>query len=166
MARNQALTAARSLLLLTAILLVSGGAWAQAIKTPVTGTAGIAFTVIDPGEIWDDEDGVRHFRHRRTRQRHRGDIDGRRFNVAALNIDIANGVADFHGSFTFTGLVLGDAVGAIGRFAVICIEWMCDESSIWFLSDGRKINMTERYPLGVVEPIPYEGVLLDAPGRR
>jgi len=51
-----------SLATMDGILLVSSVAWAQAIETPLSGTAP-TFVVMDPGDLWLDDDGVRHFRN-------------------------------------------------------------------------------------------------------
>jgi len=155
-----------SLASMAGLLLVSGVAWAQASKTPLAGTVPF-FVVIDAGDIWLDDDGVRHFRDRRTRVRFEGDITGPMFRIASLNVNTLTREADGHGSFTFTGVVLGELFSATGRFAFSCSGQpsICEEDTVWHLEDGRKINLIERYPLDTSEYDYYEGTLLDPPGR-
>ena len=93
-----------SLASMAGILLVSGVASAQAIKTPLSGT-GEAFNVTQPPEKnWVDDDGVRHVRNRRAFLRMAGDITGRMFRIESFNIDIITREADFQGSFSFVGV--------------------------------------------------------------
>ena len=157
-----------SLAPMAGILLLSGTASAQATETPVSGEVG-NFVVIEPGELWVDEDGVRHRRNRRTREQYFGDIRGRQFKISRLNINRETGELDSHGSFTFVGFVGEDRVKAKGRFMVLCTGGdpsFCEEAEIWHLEDGRKINLTETYILFSADPGPYEGTLLDPPGHR
>jgi hypothetical protein len=151
------------------ILLVSGVAWAQASQEPVSGEVG-NFVVIEPGELWVDEDGVRHRRNRRTSEEYFGDIRGQQFKITRLNINLETGELDAHGSFTFEGFVgfVGeDRVKAKGRFTVLCTGGdpsFCEEAEIWHLEDGRKINLLETYILFSADPSVYEGTILDPPG--
>ena len=161
-----------SLASIAGILLVSGVAWAQANKTPLSG--GVVNPVFtDPGNIWEDEEGVLHVRNERQRERYTGDIRGRQFKIQNWNIEIDPVTGrelelDYHGSFTFVGFVGEDRVTATGRFMGQCSDcWEpnnCEEIEIWHLDDGRKINLTEVWSCsgGSV----YEGILLDPPGRR
>jgi hypothetical protein len=158
-----------SLVLLAGLLLVSGVAWAQANKTTLSGIATV-YRVTDPGKIWLDEDGVRHWRNQRARQRLTVDLDGLMYRIDNLNINTVTREADFHGSFTFTGFLLGeeDHIRATGRFSALCSgePSMCEEHQIWSLEDGRRIKLTETFPLDVAGDDLYEGTLLDPPGHR
>jgi hypothetical protein len=157
-----------SLASMAGIALVSGTAWAQATETPVSGEVD-SFVVTDPGELWVDDDGVRHRRNRRTRERYHGDISGQQFKITRLNINRETGELDAHGSFTFVGFVGEDRVKAKGRFTVLCTGGdpsFCEETEIWHLEDGRKISLLETYILFNADPGPYEGILLDPPGHR
>jgi hypothetical protein len=149
------------------ILLVSGVAWAQASHEPVSGEVD-NFVVLNPGELWVDEDGVRHRRNRRTKEHYLGDIKGRQFKITRLNINPETREYDSHGSFSFVGSVRGDPVKAKGRFMVLCTgdPSFCEETEIWHLEDGRKINLLETFFLDIPGADVYEGVLLDPPGHR
>ena len=150
------------------LLLVSGVAWAQASKEMVSGRV-INFRVIDNGKMWLDDDEVRHFRNRKTRYMMIDDIEGVMLRFAALNINRLTRELDGHGSFTFVGMVgeNPDLVGATGRFATLCTGTpsLCEEHQIWHLDDGRKINLTERFPLDSNDFDVYEGTVLDPPGH-
>jgi hypothetical protein len=172
--RNKVRIIGMSLASMAGILLVSGVAWAQATKMPVSG--GVRnFVITDPGKIWVDEEGVKHIRNERRRERYTGDIQGRQFAIESLNIDIdpVTGeplALDYHASFTFVGFVLGDRVTATGRLMGLCSGGLaepnnCEEIEIWHLDDGRKINLTEVWSLSGGDSV-YEGILLDPPGRR
>lgn len=157
-----------SLASIAGILLISDTGWAQATETPISGEVD-NFVVTDPGELWVDEDGVRHRRNRRSRERYTGDIRGQQFKIVRLNINRETGELDSHGSFAFAGYVGEDLVTAKGRFTVLCTGGdpsFCEETEIWHLEDGRKINLIETYILFDPSPSVYEGVLLDPPGRR
>jgi hypothetical protein len=157
-----------SLASMAGLLLVSGVAWANPNQTPVSGI-GAAFVITAPPEKnWLDDDGVRHIRNRRARLRLAGNIRGQMFRIASFNVDTVTREADFHGSFSFAGAVLGDRVSATGRFTALCSgePSMCEEHQIWRLEDGRRINLTETFPLDIDGPDVYEGTLLDPPGHR
>jgi len=158
-----------SLVLLAGLLLVSGVAWAQANKTTLSGIATV-YRVTDPGKIWLDEDGVRHWRNQRARQRLTVDLDGLMYRIDNLNINTVTREADFHGSFTFVGFLLGeeDRIRATGRYSGLCSgePSMCEEHQIWSLEDGRRIKLTDTFPLDVAGDETYEGTLLDPPGHR
>lgn len=149
--------------LLAGTLLIGGVAWAQATKTPVSGTVE-SFVVTVPGETRLDDEGVEHVRNERARLRFAGDIVGQMFRIASYNVDTLTREADFHGSFRFRGYVLGgQAVTATGRFATLCSgePSVCEENSIWQLRDGRKIRLTEVFLLDAAGPDEYEGTVHD-----
>jgi hypothetical protein len=171
--RNKIRIIGASLASMAGILLVSGVAWAQANKTTLSGEVD-NFFIMDPGKIWDDEEGVQHIRNERHRERYTGDIRGRQFKIQSLNIDVdpvtGELEVDYHASFTFVGYVGPDLVTATGRVMGLCSGDSgepnnCEEIEIWHLDDGRKINLTEVYSWSG-GPSVYEGILLDPPGRR
>jgi hypothetical protein len=175
--RNTVRIIGASLASMVGILLVSDVAWAQANQTPVSGTVG-NFVITDPGKEWVDEEGVYHWRNGRERERYYGDIRGLQFKITSGNgdqfIDPDTGefFADWHGSFTFVGGVVGaqgtERVTATGRIVAQCTGRSCEETDIWHLEDGRKIHLTEVWSVGG-GPRPccvYEGILRDPPGHR
>jgi hypothetical protein len=155
-----------SLASMAGMLLVSDVAWAQATETPVSGEVEIGVRT-DPGELWVDEDGVRHRRNARFTFPYLGDISGQQFKISRVNSNPETGEWDAHGSFTFVGFVLGDRVKAKGRFMSFCTGGdpnFCEETGIWHLEDGRKISLLETWIRFSGDPSFYEGILLDPPG--
>ena len=167
--RNIAQIIEVSMASMAGILLVSGVAWAQASKEPVSGEVD-RYVMVDPGEIWEDEEGVLHIRNERYRERYTGDteddISGRQFKISGYTIDPVTGDVDYHGSFTFVGYVGLDLVTATGRIVAQCTGRSCEETDIWHLEDGRKILLTEVWSVGGSGVGVYEGILLDPPGHR
>jgi len=153
---------------MTGLLLVSSVARAQATETPVSGEVEIG-VLTDPGEFWVDDDGVRHRRNAKIRERYIGDISGQQFKIFRANSNPETGEFDAHGPFTFVGFVLGDLVMATGRFMTFCTGGdpsFCEETENWHLEDGRKINLIETWIRFSGDPSVYEGTLLDPPGHR
>jgi hypothetical protein len=171
--RNKIRIIGVSLVSMAGLLLVSGVAWAQANQTPISGTVG-NFVITDPGKEWVDEEGVYHWRNARERERYSGDIHGLQQKITSgngdqhVNPNTGEFFADWHGSFTFVGFVGEDRVRATGRVVAQCTGRSCEETDIWHLDDGRKITLTEVWLVGGGCPpgCVYEGILLDAPGRR
>jgi hypothetical protein len=166
-----------SLASMAGLLLVSGVAWAQATKTPVSGTA--EFLSSRGGERWWDEEGVLHERNSTDRSRYSedtegGGIDGIQLAIASMNLgdidfDQKTGEGDQYGSFTFVGYVLGDLVTARGRYSGVCggQPSMCEIEFVWHLDDGRLMKTTEVGPLfGPAADWVYVGMVLDRPGHR
>ncbi len=148
------------------LLLVSGVAWANPNKTPVSGEL-VRYRVITSGEFWIDDDGVRHVRNEWVRVRYEGDIEGRSVAILNRNYDPSTGDGDIHGSFIFNGFVGEDVVSATGRLAGVSSGlpnfWEVD--FVWHLDDGRLIKTTEVAPPGGT-PWDYVGEILGPPGRR
>jgi hypothetical protein len=166
-----------SLVLMAGGLLVSSVTWAQATKTPVSGT--VQFLSSRGGESWTDEEGVFHERNTNDRSRYSedtegGGIDGIQLAIGSLNLgDIdfnqKTGEGDQHGSFTFVGYVLGELVEARGRYSGVCggQPSVCELEFVWHLNDGRLMKTTEVGPLfGPAADWDYVGMLLDSPGHR
>ena len=156
-----------SLAAMAGLLLVSGVAWANPNKEPVSGEV-VRFRVTEPGEFWIDDDGVRHWRNQWIRKLYRDDIDGVFFGVFGANWDPSIGDGDLHGAFYFNGYVGEDWVSATGRFSGVGsgppTTWVVD--FVWHLDDGRLIKMTEVQPGNLDPPWDYVGEILDPPGRR
>jgi hypothetical protein len=166
-----------SLASMAGILLVSGVAWAQATKTPVSGTA--HFLSSRGGERWTDEEGVWHERNSTDRSRYSEDTEGGgidgihlaigNFNLGDIDFGQKTGEGDQYGSFTFVGYVLGDLLTARGRYSGVCggQPSMCEIEAVWHLSDGGLLKTTEVGPLfGPNADWVYVGMVLDPPGHR
>ncbi len=155
-----------SLAAMAGLLLVSGVAWANPNKEPVSGEL-VSWRYTIPGEIWFDDDGVRHVRNQWVRVRYVGDIDGRSFAILSSNTDPSTGDGDIHGAFMFTGFVGEDLVSATGRLAGVAsgLPTFWEVDFVWHLDDGRLIKTTEVAPPGGT-PWDYVGEILGPPGRR
>ena len=155
-----------SLASMAGLLLVSGVAWANPNKEPVSGEV-VSWRMTEPGKSWTDDDGVWHHHNRLVTMRMVGDIDGRFFAVESYNHDPSTGDGDNHGSFVFRGYVGEDWVWATGRFAGVAsglpTTWEVD--AVWHLDDGRLMKTTNVAPPGG-PPWDYVGEILDPPGHR
>jgi hypothetical protein len=161
------------LALAAGLLLIAGTAWAQAIKTPISGY-GEGCQTLPPSQQedrrrWTDADGVRHVRNQQQRCYYSGDIVGRSVGYDNYNYDPATGHVDSHGYDVFTGELLGEPASAIIRWKNECEREgdliMCHEEDVWHFDNGSKANI-----IWIVEPgvpnLPYTGLLIDPPGRN
>jgi hypothetical protein len=93
--------------LLAAVLLITGIAYAKATKTPVTGTADVHPTGIVERE-WIDDDGIWHMRGASSKLVFSGDLVGEGSSVINLNLDMLTGNGDESGhsisQLTWNGL--------------------------------------------------------------
>ena len=164
-----------SLASIAGMLLVSGVAWAQALKTPIEGTFTNCRLLGEPEREWVDEDGIHHVRGRRGACDHVGDargrfpIQGERF-LASWDDDIAGETWFEHGTVSFSGRILGQPVSATGHYTLECTGpfrmQTCTIEEVWHLEDGRLLKWSGTW----VEPdsftVSYTGILLDRPGNR
>jgi hypothetical protein len=157
------------------ILLVSGVASAQALKTPVEGTSECR-NVGRPDRAWVDEDGISHVRGQRGRCEYFGDLQGlfpsggERY-VENSDWDFAEETYFAHGTNSFSGLILGEVAEATGHFTLECIGpfqmQTCFLEIVWHLEDGRLLKFTQNWVEGDGDPtFPYTGILLDPPGGQ
>jgi hypothetical protein len=157
------------------ILLVSGVAWAQALKTPVEGFAENCRYLGEPERDWVDEDGIRHVRGQRGACDWVGDVQGSYPNrgerwVANWDDDVAGETWFEHGTASFYGKILfGRAVSATGHYTLDCTGpfqmQTCIAEHVLHVEDGRLLKTTTTWVEGDGDPtIPYTGFLLDPPG--
>ncbi len=165
-----------SLASMAGILLVSGVAPAQALKTPIEGHSENCRYLREPDREWVDEDGISHVRGQRGRCNYFGDVQGHfpsggeRF-VANWDDDIAGETWFEHGTNSFTGRILGEVAEAAGHYTLDCIGpfrmQTCILELVWHLEDGRLLKATANWVEGDGDPtFPYTGFVLDPPGRR
>jgi hypothetical protein len=163
-----------SLASMAGILLVSGVAWAQALKTPIEGRWENCRYLGEPEREWVDSDGISHVRGQSGECSHVGDIRGRipargeRF-VANWDDDIAGETWFEHGTTSFTGRILGEWAPATGHYTLDCTGpfqmQTCILELVWHLEDGRLLKTTTNWVEGDGDPThPYTGILLDPPG--
>jgi hypothetical protein len=159
-----------SLAAMAGILLVSGVAWAQALKTEIEGELGDCYFIGEPDKDWMDEDGVRHIRGQKGRCDHVGeDVFGRgnrgEFWVEDRDVDGAAGTQFRHGTSTFGGRILGDRVQTTGHYTIEGTQsdvWTFTVEHVWHLEDGRLLKISATWIAG--DPITFTGILLDPPG--
>ncbi len=90
------------LLVLTLLLLSTGGVEAKATKTPFTHVS-VAIDEGVPDKVWMDGDGILHIRGLTVTFDQIGDMAGTSIVVANINIDPLTGNGDISGSRVFVG---------------------------------------------------------------
>jgi hypothetical protein len=173
--RNKIRIIGVSLASMAALLLVSGVAWAQALKTEIEGFSENCFRLGDPEKDWVDPDGIHHVRGQRGACDWVGDVQGSYPNrgerwVVNSDYDIAGETRFEHGTSSFYGKILfGRAVSATGHFTLECTGpfqmQTCIAEHIWHVEDGRLLKATHTWVQGDGDPtMPMTGYLLDPPG--
>jgi hypothetical protein len=173
--RNKIRMIGVSLASMAGILLVSGVASAQALKTPIEGRWGDCRNLGEPEREWVDEDGITHIRGQKGRCDWFGDLQGRfpsggeRF-VSNIDWDFADGPYFDHETTSFSGRFLGKAIEATGHYTFECIGpfqmQTCILEAVWHLEDGRLVKTTTNWVEGDGDTtMPYTGFVLDPPGR-
>jgi hypothetical protein len=110
--------------LLAAVLLVTGIVWAKATKTAVTGTTYVIPSEQEPIREWIDGDGIWHVRGEVANYIHEGDLEGTGVGVVNLNLDFATGNGDESG-YSTSEMTWGELNGTFeGRFSVTYTGWV------------------------------------------
>ncbi|MBI1925232.1 hypothetical protein HYR99_13405 [Candidatus Poribacteria bacterium] len=157
-----------SLLVIGLMVSLQGTLLATATETPVSGSGTVNLTPIDPGESWDDDEGVRHVRNRVLKGTITGDIEGEFTLVLNANISLTTGNGDSHGTIT---IVTADGTWE-GSFSGVFVknlhsaEFVCQGSGGL---DGMKLHLTSQQFVPCVVPgsncFNYEGSILDPHGE-
>lgn len=85
------------------MMVVTGVVWAQSIEIPVAGTQ-ITLGFLDPGKEWIDDEGILHIQGNVSTtelvgEDHNGiPINGTLIHVVSMNVDLATGSGDWHGT--------------------------------------------------------------------
>jgi hypothetical protein len=173
--RNKIRIIGVSLASMAALLLVSGVAWAQALKTEIEGFSENFIWLGEPEREWVDEDGILHVRGQRGTADWFGDVSGRASIgrgeswVADFDRDFAGETYFSHGTSSFYGKILGgELVSATGHYTLDCTGPLsmqtCIAEHIWHVEDGRLLKATHNWVQGDPSPMTYTGFLLDPPG--
>jgi len=102
--------------LLVAVLLITGIVWAKATETPVIGTRTV--TPLSPGRQWTDDDGIWHIRGASGVVDYSGDLVGTGTYKVNLNLDMFTGNGDENG-YSVSQLTWGGLSGTFeGSFSV------------------------------------------------
>jgi len=150
------------------LLLVSGVAWAQATKTPLTVRFLGAQQLEEPVREWVDEDGIEHARDEYYRLRRGGDMNGVEFGFASWDGDLATDHYFERGYYSFTGRILGlgGVTSGVGRYTLECnrIEGVqfCTAEDVMQLEGGGLVKLSTTSEDGPLNP--WTGFLLETPG--
>jgi len=150
------------------ILLVSGVAWAQAQKTPITWW-NTGYQLLEEAErFWVDEDGIEHGRDEMYRNPRNGDLIGSEVGWLSWDLDRATGDYFERGHFSYTGRLFRLPTSGFGHYTIEChtIEGVqsCTSDDLVRLDGSGLVKTTWE---GGQTDI-YSGFLLDSPrrGRR
>jgi hypothetical protein len=165
--RNKIRIIGVSLASMAALLLVSGVAWAQALKTPIEGRWRDLNFIGEPERDWVDEDGIRHVRGQRGWLRWVGDVRGTEYWLANWDADIAGETLFEHGTASVTGRIFGRPASWTAHFTADCTgpfeTRTCIAEYVCHLEDGRLLKVSGTWVQG--DPtMPYTGFVLDPPG--
>ena len=158
-------------ILLAAVLLITGIAWAKATKPPVTGT-----TLVTPRGIalmeWIDEDGIWHIRGEVADYEFFGDLEGVGVGVVNINLDFSTGNGDESG-YSTSELTWGELSGTFeGRFSVTYTGWVGIGHGVYHgTGDFAEMKLMEDFTINLADPeappyvVDFEGFILDPHGE-
>ena len=157
------------LVLLIAVMLITGIAWGKATKTPVTGT-----TLVYPRGIaekeWIDDDGILHIRGGQADYIFLGELTGTGVGVVNLNIDPIMGIGDESG-YSISELTWGELKGTFqGSFSVTYTYGIGIGHGVYHgTGDFAGMKLMEDFTVDLTTPEPYivnfEGIVLDPHGE-
>lgn len=131
---------------------------AQAAATKTSFSATAVLTSGPPVRLWVDDDGVLHIRGQPFLGTITGDLTGFASGVNNINLDLATGSGDLHGSFT-----VGVAQGTFsGRVSGTISGFLSSGEFVGKSDDGIKIMGT--FVEGPPGTLALTGVLLDPSG--
>jgi len=159
--------------LLAAVLIITGIAWAKATKTAVTG-----ITLVTPREEheplreWIDDDGIWHVRGEVADYVHVGDLEGTGVGVVNLNLEVDpfTGNGDESG-YSTSEMTWGELSGTFeGRFSVTYTGWVGVGHGVYHgTGDFAGMKLMEDFTVDLTVGPPYvvnfEGIILDPHGE-
>ena len=156
------------LVLLAAVLLITGIVWAKATKTQVTGTAEVYPQGIVERE-WTDDDGIWHLRGASSKLVFSGDLVGEGSAVINLNLDMLTGNGDESGH-SISELTWGGLSGTFeGSFSVTYTGGVGDGHGVYHgTGDFAGMKLMEDFIVilaGTQIVVYSEGIILDPHGR-
>jgi hypothetical protein len=155
--------------LLAAVLLITGIAYAKATKTPVTGTT----EVVPRGSAereWIDDDGILHIRGESADYVFSGDLVGTGLGVVNINIDPLTGNGDESG-YSTSELTWGELSGTFeGSFSVTYTGGVGVGHGVYHgTGDFAGMKLMEDFTVDLTIGPPYvvnfEGIILDPHGE-
>ena len=160
-------------ILLAAMLLICGIAWAKATKIyHVTGTSYITPSEEEPLKEWTDDYGIWHIRGKVSNWVHEGDLEGPGVGVINLNFDYATGNGDESGYSSSFVTWEGLSGTFEGTWNLIYTDWVGIGHAV-YLGTGDFAGMKLIEDLNInftVTPEPpyalnFEGIILDLHGE-
>ena len=159
--------------LLAAVLLITGIVWAKATQTPISGTETITVTG-DPVRFWEDE-GITHYRGLPgVIDFTSGDLDGEGSFVVNVNLDPVTGNGDESGAATID-VTWGTLSGTFeGRLTAIFTAGISNGTVVYhgISGDFQGMKMMMSYsldtttgPPGTVWDVTYTAIVLDPHGE-
>ena len=152
--------------LLAAVLLITGIVWAKATKTSVAGDLTVIVTGT-PVRYWVDDEGIEHYRGLPYISILSGDLNGMGNGEININLDpMGNG--DEQGKTTWTGMI-GDLSGTFrGHISATVINGVAHGTDVLYGTGGdfvgmkMKINFSLPYATMMTK---YQGMLLNPHGE-
>jgi hypothetical protein len=159
--------------LLAAVLLITGIVWAKATHTPISGTETITVNG-DPVRFWEDDEGIAHYRGLPgVIDFTSGDLDGTGSFVVNVNLD-ATGNGDESGAATID-VIWGELSGTFeGRLTAIFTAGISNGTVVYhgISGDFQGMKMMMNYSLntttglpGTPWPVTYDAIVLDPHGE-
>jgi len=159
--------------LLAAVLIITGIAWGKATKSDVTG-----ITLVTPREEheplreWIDDDGIWHVRGEVADYEFLGDLEGIGVGVVNINLDLLTGNGDESG-YSTSELTWGELSGTFeGRFSVTYTEWVGVGHGVYHgTGDFAGMKLMEDFTIDLADPdappyvVNFEGIILDPHGE-
>jgi len=160
--------------LLAAVLLITGIVWAKATQTPIAGTETITVTG-DPVRFWVDDEGITHYRGLPGEiDFTSGDLDGTGSFVVNVNLDPVTGNGDESGAATIN-VTWGELSGTFeGRLTAIFTAGISSGTVVYhgISGDFQGMKMMMNYslntttgPPGTSWPVTYDAIVLDPHGE-
>ena len=160
--------------LLAAVLLITGIAWAKATKTPISGTQTVQSTGA-PERLWVDDEGILHYRGLPGVMTFpSGDVIGTGSYVVNVNLDPATGNGDESGTAT-ADLTWGELSGTIeGRFTGTYTAGISYGTGVYHGIGGDFVGMKMMWsyildgttgPTGTVWDATYTAIVVDPHGE-
>jgi len=166
--RNKTLA---GVILLAAVLLITGIAWAEATKIPVTGTMSSDPDIGSAESEWVDDDGVWHIRGMSSELTFLGDLEGEGTGVVNFNIDLSTGNGDEYGEWSDSELTWGELSGGFeGRYSMTYTDFVGIGHAAYQGTgdfDGMKFmtDFTIDLTIGPPYVVNFEGIILDPHGE-
>jgi hypothetical protein len=160
--------------LLAAVLLITGIVWAEATHTPIAGTETITVTG-PPVRLWEDDEGIAHYRGLPgVIDFPSGDLDGTGSFVVNVNLDPVTGNGDESGAATIN-VTWGELSGTFeGRLTATFTAGISSGTVVYhgISGDFQGMKMMMSYSLDTTTGPPgtpwlatYEAIVLDPHGE-